>query len=250
MNGEKMLSIFICDDEQKQLEKIYEVVQKSILMQDFNFKIALATTRPQQLIEYLEHNNVNGLYFLDIDFKQDINGFTLANTIRTYDPRGFIVFITAHSEMSYMAFEYGVEALGYILKDFPNQIEPKIQQYMNQAYERCSNQGHNGEELIQISYEGKAIYLNLNDVIYVDSSVALHKLELLTQTGRISFYGSLKNFETKLNENFMRCHKSFIVNVNYINAIDRKNKQIILKNNSSIPISIKFIKPLLDRLAK
>lgn len=46
-----------------------------------------------------------------------MNGFELAQEIRKFDPRGFIIFITTHAELSYMTFTYKVEALDYIIKD-------------------------------------------------------------------------------------------------------------------------------------
>ena len=54
-----------------------------------------------------------------------MTGLTLAQEIRKYDPRGFIIFVTTHSEMSYMTFIYKLEALDFILKDEPKEL-PKI----------------------------------------------------------------------------------------------------------------------------
>ena len=74
------------------------------------------------LLEKIKETGEVGIYFLDIDLKTDMTGLTLAQEIRKYDPRGFIIFITTHSEMSYMTFIYKLEALDFILKDDPEEL--------------------------------------------------------------------------------------------------------------------------------
>jgi len=243
-----MLSIYICEDEEEQLNKLRYMVNKSILMHDFDVKIALSTMDPSFLLEEVKKAGTTGLYFLDIDFKQEMNGFTLANEIRKYDPRGFIVFVTTHSEMSYMAFEYGVEALDYILKDMPSQMENRVYQCIIKAYERYCHKSNKDANVVQIKYEDKIIYLSYNEIIYIDSSVTIHKLDIHTTTSIISFYGSLITFEDKLNNQFQRCHKSFIVNLEYVKEIDSIKKEILLTNGHVIPTSMKYIRLIHGKL--
>ncbi|MBA5760556.1 response regulator, partial [Escherichia coli] len=70
----------------------------------------LSTGDPFELVSRMPRHQGMGLYFLDIDLGQpDMNGFELAQEIRKFDPRGFIIFITTHAELSYMTFTYKVE---------------------------------------------------------------------------------------------------------------------------------------------
>ncbi len=89
-------------------------------------KLLISTDNPEELIEQLKKSENTGLYFLDIDLKSSKNGLMLAKEIREYDPRGFIVFITSHSEMSFITFQYKVEALDFILKNDPHQLQHRI----------------------------------------------------------------------------------------------------------------------------
>lgn len=106
-----MLSIFVCEDNNEQREKFTKIIQNLILIENFDMELKLSTSKPDDILDYLAENDVSGLYFLDIDLKSSINGIELASMIRQYDPRGFIVFITTHSEMSYLTFIYKVEAM-------------------------------------------------------------------------------------------------------------------------------------------
>ncbi|WP_350028105.1 LytTR family DNA-binding domain-containing protein [Latilactobacillus sakei] len=55
--------------------------------------------------------------------------------------------------------------------------------------------------------------------------------------------------EKRLSQNFIRCHRSFIVNLNYIDYVDKKNSVIILKNDSTCYLARRKLKVILERLA-
>lgn len=241
-----MLSIFICDDDKDYLLKVTKIVNNVLSKHCIEMKIVLSTTNPQKIINYLETSALAGLYFLDTNYKNNVNGFNLANVIRKYDPRAFIVFITMHSEMSYMAFEYNVEALDYILKDKPQYLEQRIHFCIMKANERHNNEQLKNMKSLTIKMDGKIININFEEIIYIDSSVTIHKLELYTINSFFSFYGSLKCLQNELSNNFIRCHKSFIINQQHIKTFDKKNKEIIMINGKKIPISMKSLKVLFE----
>jgi len=59
-------------------------------------EIALCTDSANDIVRYIKDKHVDGLYFLDIELNSKHNGVEVASTIRTFDPRGYIVFVTAH----------------------------------------------------------------------------------------------------------------------------------------------------------
>jgi len=121
-----VLKIFICEDNKVQREKFENIIENIIIIENYDMDLQLSTEDPFEIINYLKSNNTSGLYFLDVDLHSDINGIQLAEKIREYDPRGFIVFITTHAEMSYLTFLYKVEAMDYIIKDNYNNIQQRI----------------------------------------------------------------------------------------------------------------------------
>ena len=50
----------------------------------------------------------------------------MAEKIRDIDSLGYIIFITTHSELTYLTFKYRVEAMDFILKDNVNEIDFRI----------------------------------------------------------------------------------------------------------------------------
>lgn len=112
-----MLPVFICEDNRMQRERLTKYIEDYIMVEHFDMKLELSTGDPFELVSRMPTHQGMGLYFLDIDLGQpDMNGFELAQEIRKFDPRGFIIFITTHAELSYMTFTYKVEALITLLK--------------------------------------------------------------------------------------------------------------------------------------
>ncbi|MCP6559764.1 response regulator, partial [Klebsiella pneumoniae] len=70
---------------------------------------------------------------LDIALNSDINGIQLASQIRDMGRRSKIIFITTHTELSLMVFQYQVEALDFILKDFPDSLYERFSKVLHVA---------------------------------------------------------------------------------------------------------------------
>ena len=125
-----MLDIFVCEDNAVQRQAIVQTIQNAVLIEELDMQLVLDTGDPYTLLEKLKTSQNTGIYFLDIDLGSNINGMKLAQKIRLFDPRGFIIFISAHSELSYMTFQYRVEAMDFVLKDNPAEAEVKIKEYL------------------------------------------------------------------------------------------------------------------------
>jgi hypothetical protein len=78
----------------------------------------------------------------------------------------------------------------------------------------------------------------LDDLLYIRADD--HYLELITKNKKETTRGSLKEIATQLPPNFIRCHKSYIVNTNLIKTDN--TKEIIMQNNDIIPTSKNYRK--------
>ena len=68
------------------------------------------------------------------------------------DPRGFIVFITAHGELSHMTFQYCIEAMDYIVKDYPERIPDRIKQCLFHAKDLISSKNNTIHKVISLTF--------------------------------------------------------------------------------------------------
>ena len=89
-----MLNIFVCEDNAAQRRTIVQIIQNTVLMEELDMQLVLNAGDPYVLLEKVKTSQNTGIYFLDIDLHSDMNGMKLAQQIRLFDPRGFIIFIT------------------------------------------------------------------------------------------------------------------------------------------------------------
>lgn len=242
-----MLKVFICEDNKKQREKFTEAIENSIIIENFDMEVALSTENPDDIITYLKDNNLSGLYFLDVDLKSNINGIKLAELIREYDPRGFIVFVTTHAEMSYLTFIYKVEAMDYIIKDNYQNVNDRIHQCIINANKKYTSNATALQKNFNIKAKDKIINVEYNKILFFETSTIIHKVILHAVDRQIEFYSNMKNIEEKLDDRFYRCHRSFLVNKDNIKEIDISNKVIKMINDETCQASTRLIKGLLEK---
>ena len=90
-----MLEIFICEDNLAQRTSLEQLIQQTILLNNWEMTLRLNTENPLEILTYLEeYPQTQGVYFLDIDLNTEMNGIQLGAEIRNRNPHGKIIFIT------------------------------------------------------------------------------------------------------------------------------------------------------------
>ncbi|MGL6184538.1 MAG: LytR/AlgR family response regulator transcription factor [Clostridium chrysemydis] len=241
-----MFNIFICEDNKEQLDKIHKIIYNTILIENYDMEITLATKNPSELLEYLKSNKIKlGIYFLDIDLSSEINGIQLAEEIRKNDPSGLIIFVTTHAEMSFLTFKYKIEAMDYIIKDNFEDLRNRIKEcliYANKKYSKETSP----DKIFSLRVEDKIMNINHNDIIYFETSKTIHRIIAHCKDRQIEFYGKMKNLELELKEyDFCRCHTSYIINKKKVIEINRKDRVALMNNGDECLISVRGIKLLI-----
>lgn len=242
-----MLHIFLCEDNEQQRNMLAQIIEKAVLIENFDLDFRCSSADPHEILKQMEGMTGTGLYFLDIDLQTDMNGLVLAQQIRKLDPRCFIVFITTHSEMSYMTFSYKVEAMDFILKDNPQTLQNRMHQCIIDAYTKYSSPYNLEQKNFTITTADKEYCVPLDDILFFETSEHVHKLRLHTVSRIIEFSSSLKDLETALDERFFRCHRSYIINRNHIKEIDLKKHIILMSNHETCLLSARAKKKLLKQ---
>lgn len=216
-----MLHIAICDDEQYMLDKI------STMAVDFfhgkNMEITIAQFSNGE--ELLKYNRTIDILFLDIQMN-GMDGMETARKLRSRKFKGFLIFITVLKEMVFQAFT--VQAYDYLVK-------PIEEKHFEKTMERLLASMQNASEaslLVQKGYESSII--SFEDIVFceiIDRKVYLH----LASSEVVDFYERIENLETKLDDRFFRCHRSFLINLKYLKSY--KNGTAYLEGGKEIPVS-------------
>lgn len=232
-----MLPVYLCEDIENQLIYLEKLITNYILIEELDMKVVCTATNPYEVLKAQKGFNYPGLYFLDIELNSDMDGIRLAEEIRKKDPRGYIVFITTHGELSYVTFERHVEAMDYILKDSPERIPFRIIECIKQALTLYSSIENTTQKILPLKIGSRYIYVPVRDICCIKASASEHKLLLLTDYSSYEFYDTLQNILLRLDKSFLLCHKSCIVNLRYIMELDKFSHSIRLKNGQSCPLS-------------
>ncbi len=239
-----MLDIFVCEDDAAQRRAIVQIIRNTVLIEELDMQLVLEAGDPYVLLEKVRTGKNTGIYFLDIDLGSDMNGMKLAQEIRLSDPRGFIIFITAHSEMSYMTFQYRVEAMDFVLKDNPAEAKVKIRECLLNAMERHTLQTGRTHKVYTVRFGGRKISVDYNDIFFFETSGNIHKVILHGKDRQIEFSGTIKELADTLDDNFVRCHRSFLVNKNNIKEVDVKKRMVHFTNGETCLMSTRMMKGL------
>lgn len=163
------MNIFICEDNESQREKIKNIILDTIMIENLDMEIVLDTANPKELLEIIKEYSKNNIYFLDVDLRHAINGIQLAEKIRDKDPRGFIVFITTHAEMSYLTFLYKVEAIDYIVKDNYKNIRRRVYDSLMNINKKYSTLNNSVSKTIAVKNGEKIYNLELDSILFFET---------------------------------------------------------------------------------
>lgn len=240
-----MLKVFICEDNINEQEKFKKIIENIIIIENYDMELTLSTDNPYEILDKIKDTETSGIYFLDVDLNSSINGIQLAEQIRKYDPRGFIIFITTHAEMSYLTFIYKVEAMDYIIKDNFKNIQYRINECIKNAYTKYTAKVTDIQKIFSIKVADKIVNLPYNKILFFETAPTIHKIIVHCENRQLEFYGKMKDLENMLDDNFCRCHTSFIVNKSNIKEIDKKNRLIYMTNDEECLISTRGLKKIL-----
>lgn len=221
-----MINIAICDDEQKYLIRMQELIQSIMQKQQIEeYKLALFSSA-RELKEKIAERQEYQVIFLDINMPQ-MSGLELAQEIREYDKDVILVFTTAF--LDYAMEGYWLNVLRFLLKDMLEQLLPEcmdaVLRKLQLHTKTITCPFIEGEKTIPIA-----------DICYIESQK--HKLcfEVRNQERQqYSLYEKLDNIDNQFAQyDFIRIHKSFLVNVMYIKAI--RNYKVTLQGGEELPI--------------
>jgi two-component system, LytTR family, response regulator len=186
------------------------------------------------------------LVFLDVQMP-GCDGFDVLELLGS-DVRSLIIFVTAYDKYALRAFEAG--ALDYLMKPFD---DGRFRLALDRAKEKIAHYAQsqtNRVERIVVKSRGEVLFLNVADIDWVEAVGYYACLHLGSDTHVLR--RTLLDLERDLNEDkFMRIHRSAIVNLDQIHALELKatgDYEVVLKSKARLKLSRRFRKRLQDRM--
>lgn len=218
------MRVAICDDENIFLEQLESKLKAYSEIEQID-----QYTDVTELEQYLSENPAYDIIFMDIEWKQaDENGTDYAARINERYTNVQIIFVTAYNErFSQAIFFKETNLCGYLVKPIE---DDKLRILMEKAMQNIAKQQ---SEVLLVQYKGAVEMVPVSNILYMESRA--HQLFISTINDRILTYKKIDDYEQMLEHLFVRIHKSFFVNMDYIKRFERT--VLTLKNGETLPVS-------------
>ena len=214
------LRIAICDDSAADRDYLAGLARRWAGQRLHTVQLALYPSAESFLFAYAEDKTVQ-ILLLDIEMGQ-MDGVTMARTLRKDNDGVQIVFITGYSE--YIADGYEVEALHYLMKPVD---ESKLFSVLDRAADKlCRN-----EQFLTLELSGETVRLPVYQIRYAEvqgNYVTVHAKSDYTAKMTLS------ELETRLDDSFFRLGRSALVNLGYVARVTKT--AVTLNDGSVLPL--------------
>lgn len=216
------MTIAVCDDELYICESIAQYIH--ILYPN---AAVVTFADGESLLAYKQPIDI---VFLDIQM-QPVSGMEAARELRRRGSDVTIIFVTALEEYVYEAFD--VNARHYLLKPIDKvKFSEVLRRAVDERETRLTHQTQE-EPFLNVKQKNLTRRVCLRDIYYFE--VSNRKVIIHMETETIEFYGRLSELEQTLGEDFVRCHRAYIVNMRWICKYNAA--AIWLENGACVPLA-------------
>ena len=236
------IKCLIVDDEELARKLVENYIQRLP-----HLEVVAKCANPLDAMQVLQKEKVD-LMFLDIQMPE----LTGIEFLKTLSHKPLIVFTTAYKEYALEGYE--LDVVDYLLKPFrferflqavnkaSNLLKKETTEIKTIAADSIAEE--TAKDYILVKSEFKVFRIFYKDILYIESMkeyVAYH-----TADGRTLSLGSLKKLQTDLpTQQFIRIHKSYIANINYITALEGNMVHI---GDKKLPIGASYKEEVMKRV--
>ena len=219
------MRIAVCDDEKTQVHENVELIHTWAKKKPIDVNVDVFFSAEEFLFRWSEGHPYD-LAIFDIMMKK-LTGIELAKTIRKSDQELQIVFITGIADHVFEG--YDVSALNYLIKPYAPEL---LFNTLDKAHAWFKQRE---TEALMISQEGRLVRIPYTEIIYME--IRGHYFDVYTRSmGDFRTKKKMDEMLTLLDKHlFIRCHRSYIVNIAYVMKLD--SKEAFLKTGQTVPIS-------------
>ena len=206
-----MLSFAICDDEVYFLDSLQNSVRIYLKERDLTVNITKFSSGEDLL------NAACSFDIIIMDMKlPGKNGLEVIHQLRRHNKSSQVIFVASNREYAVEAFD--LDAIHYLVKPVSN---IKLFHALDKAFTWLAESDC---KTLVISKGNSMQYIYIRDILYCEAMD--HKIYIYTFAASYEYFGTLKALQHNLDNRFFRCHRSYIVNLNFVVSKDRDTMAI------------------------
>jgi two-component system, LytTR family, response regulator LytT len=224
-----MLTVIAIDDEPLALQLVVDYIQKTPDMM-----LAGQFENPLEAAQYISKNNID-IVFTDIQMP----GLSGIEFTKSMINGPIVIFTTAFDKYAIDGFK--LDIADYLLKPFTYEeflTSVHKAERMIRSTAKLKDDIVSNNEFLFLKSDYKIKRINFRNILYIEGLKEYVKVYTMNSDKPILSLSSLKVMEIKLpSDKFMRVHRSFIVNLEKIDTIDRSR---IVFGKKYIPIGVQY----------
>ncbi len=219
------MNFILYEDEEKYISFHEKIIIKLMGQSKIDYKIHKIKEFTDATLEYIEKINGKKIYILDVEVP-GLNGIDLARKIRKNgDWSSPIIVVTSHEEFKVVGFTGKILMLDFINKN--KKLEQELTDALKVALEITSS-----KPSFNFSYKGDYFSLPYDDIVYFEKSLNDNSSIIVCENREYTVRKTISDLEKELeNTNFIKTHRSCIVNANKIIKINYDSGIIYFKEN-------------------
>jgi len=237
----KILKCLAVDDEPHALKLLSMYIEKTPFLE-----LAFATTSPWEALTFLQEGKAD-LAFLDIQM-EELTGLQLLGIAGKTCP---IILTTAYSEYALEGYEYQVA--DYLLKPFSfdrflKAVNKVYEQESSKVIETTTTESKPKADHLFVKGDAKNKFhrIRFDEICYIEG--LRNYVQFICQDKKIITLQNMKSLEEVLpGSNFVRIHKSYIINLDQIKEVEGHS---VLINEQRLPIGQSYRKVFFDIIKK
>lgn len=226
-----MLQIAICDDEPAQRSLLEAYVREWGMQRQLEVQTTLVGNAEQFLFHWEECRR--DMVLLDIDMP-GADGLSLAKRLRSQGEDVQIVFVTGLVEYALEGYE--VDAMSYLIKPVD---KGRFFACLDRAYARCGQEA----PMMLLETPGGMARVKVRDICYLESAAHDTWVHCIGEKEPIRCRVGIRQLEERLGQQgesfyklaFFKIHRSYLVNLSYVNRIEKK--EAVMDGGEALPVA-------------
>ena len=217
-----MIKFAICDDEPIMMQEISNQLSQYMIGRKIS---SYSVTNFSNGCSLLESDCDFDVIFLDIQMEH-LNGMDIAKMLRQRKNHSLLIFVTVLKECVFDAFE--VEAFDYLVKPLDSGHFKRTMDRIIKSIQQRENKS------IVVQRGTSCDVILFAEIVYCE--VQGRKIYIHQSNGKITdYYDKLDDLEQRIDGRFFRCHRSYLVNLEYVRGYNVG--QVMLSQGNKIPVS-------------
>lgn len=212
----------ILEDNQESIRALLGLIEASPFVDQLATQ---CTSTADELAGVIESEGAPDVLFADIKLdNSSMNGIDAVRSLLNSNDITEVIYVTGY--MEYCESVYETRHTYFLVKPVS---QDAFDRALGKAIENLRTQQ---DKVLPVTYKGQTTYLRTNEIEYVESN--LRKVHIHATHGSYEMYATVSDLINRLPASFERCHKSFLVNMDAVTTL--RKKELVMRSGKTVPL--------------